>query len=382
MRIKAVPTGLALMFLSLTLLWTGCSNESSTLSDAPGELNLTSEFGGYEATDEAPYFGDAEMAGLMKEDQPVDDPAFSTGDMDSLVGLPDREIYTLAIRWGMLEFDSSVTQETDWSGSLHLTHGFLHLNRLLRFEPVQDYIIRPRPDRQTLEWVSKTTVSFDGLIVSIILPPVPEGEDWSDNALTFQAGAYSRTFTIGELDGLNAIVDVDQLGNQIAFNGRHLSFEPCGGGHLDGRWVLNPSGQNGNFFGRWITDDGLLRGHVRGHFGARPHGEMVFFGKYIDASGRLRGMLRGTWGPNLDDPTSGWFDGIWADRDGRPIGKLGGNWSSTPPPDGEPMGEGRGHGQNPRNHPVFGANDPTPGFFGGWWLKLCPDIGGTSSDSE
>jgi hypothetical protein len=385
MKLKAIPTCLAVVILSAALLWTGCSNESSTLSEAPGELNLTTEFGGYDASDEAPSFGDVEIASLMSEDEPVDDPIFTAGEVDSLEGLADSEVYTLAIRWGMLEFDSTVTTETDWSGGLELAHGFLHLNRLLRFERGQDHIVRPRPNRQTIEWVSKTTVSFDGILVTIIVPPVPEGEDWSDNSLTFRTGPYTREFPIGELAELDEIADVDNLGNQVAFNSRNIDLEPCGGGHLDGRWLLNPSGKNGHFYGRWMTEDGELGGHLRGHFGARPQGEKVLFGKYVDVNGQFRGLLRGVWGFGTDDEASGWFNGIWAGRDGRPVGKLGGNWSSNPPADGEivdddPPGNwnGNGNGNNPRTDDVFGNDKWTRGYFSGRWVKLCP---GTDADN-
>jgi hypothetical protein len=150
--------------------------------------------------------------------------------------------------------------------------------------------------------------------------------------------------------------------------------------------LLNPSGKNGNFYGRWMTEDGALRGHLRGHFGARPDGEMVFFGKYVDLNGHFGGLLRGVWGFNTGDETSGWFNGVWAGSDSRPIGTLGGVWSSTPPEEGEvvdePTGNDHGNGHNPRHDAVFGNDNWTPGYFSGRWIKLCPGNDDTELGGE
>jgi hypothetical protein len=372
---------LTAILVALTVLFAGCSNDTATTPGETGELNLTSEFGGYDASDEAVAYGDDVVADLMKGDDPVTDPIMADADVDSLEALDGSQVYILAVRWGMLEFDSTVTQATDWSGTLALKHGFLNVRRLLRFERGQDNIVRPRPDRQTIEWVSQTTVSFDGLVVAVIVPPVPDGEDWSDNELSFTTGPYARTFALYELEELDELIDVDELGNQVAFNAWDVDLEPCGGGHLDGRWLLNPSGKNGNFYGRWMAADGELGGYLRGHFGTRGNGEMVFFGKYIGLDGKFRGLLRGVWGFNLEDDGSGWFRGVWAGRDGRPVGSLNGRWSSSPPPDGEIVddkpgnGNGYGNGRNPRNDAIFGTDNWTKGYFGGQWVRLCPTDG-------
>lgn len=379
MKIKTIPTSLIIVTLGVALFWAGCSSDSSTMSGPSDGLNLISEFGGYDASDEAPAFGDVTIANAMateEDSEPVDDPIFAAGEVDSLLGLDGREVYTLTIRWGMLEFDSTVTTETDWTGGLALTHGYLHLIRPILFESGQDFIVRPRTDRQTLDWVSKTTVSFDGVIVTVIIPPVPEGEDWFDNALTFTTGPYTRTFTIDELAGLNEIVDVDNIGNQVAFNSIDVDLEPCGGGPLDGRWLLNPSGKNGNFYGRWLNEDGELGGFLRGHFGERPADQKVFFGKVIGLNGEFRGLLRGIWGRDTEEGDTGWFDGVWAGRTGTPIGKLGGTWSSQPPPDiiieDSDGNHGNGNGHNPRTDDEFGSGNWTRGYFSGRWVMLCP----------
>ena len=82
MRIKAIPTSLIIVILGVALFWAGCSSDSSTMSKPSDGLNLTSEFGGYDATDEAPAFGDVTIASAMGADEAVDDPVFGAGELD------------------------------------------------------------------------------------------------------------------------------------------------------------------------------------------------------------------------------------------------------------------------------------------------------------
>jgi hypothetical protein len=368
--VLAVACGLGI----LAILLAGCSKDSPTVPASSGELNLTSQFGGYTATDEPAAFGDPEIETLMGEDPSADDPAFLQGEVDSLRGMRGATVYAMAIRWGMLKTDSTMTQTTDWSGSLALTHGFIHVVRTIRFELVQDYIVRPRPNRSTLEWVSFTSKSFDGLLLAIIVPPTPADSDWSNNQLSFQTGPYSRVFSLSELEHLNEIVDIGDQGNQIAFNAIDLNADSCGTGQLEGRWLLNPSHRNGHFIGKWMSDDGLLMGHLRGHFGMRPAGEKVFFGKYIGPAGHFRGLIRGTWDFDPADSTKGSFDGIFAERSGTTLGELHGQWGSVPTDSTAAVGHGRhgnGRDRDPKDDSTFGTNRWTPGFFSGQWAKTC-----------
>ena len=368
--------------LGLVILLGGCSKDNPAVPATADALNLTAQFGGYSTADEPVAFGDPEVQSIMAQDPPCEDPLFVGGAADSLRRMSGATVYALAIRWGMLKLDSTVTQTTDWSGSLTLTHGFVHAVRTIQFEEWQDHIVRPRPNRQTLEWVSVTSVSFDGLMLTIIVPPTPPDSDWSNNQLTFQTAPYSRIFTLSELDHLNEIVDVGTEGNQVAFNATNVTADSCGSGQLEGRWVLNPSHRNGHFLGKWMSDDGLVLGHLRGHFGIRPDSGKMFFGKYIGLDGRFRGLIRGTWGLDPGDSTKGWFDGIFAGRAGRTLGELHGQWGSLPPDSTAAVGRGnqgngngnmhgRGHDRDPKDDSTFGTNRWTPGFFSGQWKKDC-----------
>lgn len=368
--------GLISLIFGWSLLLAGCSSDTPTTTVPADDLNLTSEYGGYTAEDEAPAFGDAELASLMREDPVFNDDMFRSTELDSFRHLADVKFYGMAIQWGMLEGDSSVTAVTDWTGNIEVKYGGIHVQRTILFEMGQDYIVRPRVDRRTVNWVSLTTVHYDGVLLAIIVPPAPDGEDWSDNQVVFTTGPYSRTFTLSELESLSEIVDVGPDGNQVSFNARLIDLEACGSGVLDGRWFVNPSGRNGHFLGRWMSDDGLLAGHLRGHFGVR-NDERVFFGKAIGLNGRFLGFLRGTWGADPADSSMGWFEGVLANRDGLPVGEVNGTWSSVPPSEEdieiEGPGNGRGNRRNPGDHPVFGTNGKwTRGFFSGFWVKACP----------
>ncbi|MEW5700726.1 MAG: hypothetical protein AB1792_00650 [Candidatus Zixiibacteriota bacterium] len=346
------------------LLVAGCSGDPAVNSRTSGDLDLSSAFGGYDDADEAPVFGDATMAAYLAEDEPLSDPSFASEQIDSLMDLPGARVFRLAIRWGMLAGDSTNTTVTDWSGSVRLRRGAVAVRRLIRFERGQDYVVRPRENRSRLDWVSATSVNFDGLLLVIIDPPVPPDSNWPANALEFTTTPYAHSFSIDELASLDEMVTVDQLGNQIAFNGRELDLEPCGGGPLEGVWARRPSDSVGHFFGKWMSTDGALTGHLRGHFGIRANGERVFFGKYIGPAGHVRGLLRGTWGEDPNDANSGWFAGIWAARDGLPVGTLHGRWHAAPREAG--VRDRQGPGQM-----GFEGVDWNGGFFSGSWERSC-----------
>ncbi|MBI5866954.1 MAG: hypothetical protein HZB43_01460 [candidate division Zixibacteria bacterium] len=371
---------LAITLGVLMVLLAGCSKDSPSNPGTVDQLNLTSQFGGYTTSDEPAAFGDPEIAGMMEQDPECDDPAISAGAADSLRRLHGATVYAMAIRWGMLLGDSTVTVPTDWSGSLSITHGAIHIVRTLQFEEHQDHIVRPRTSRSELAWVSQTAPSFDGILVTIIVPPAPPDSDWSNNQVSFQTTPYSRIFSLSELNHLNEIVDVGTDGNQVAFNATNITADSCGSGQLEGKWVLNPSHKNGHFLGKWMNEDGLMLGLVRGHFGARPDSSKVFFGKFIGLEGHFRGLIRGNWAFDLGDSTQGTFDGIFAGRGGQALGELHGQWGSLPPDSTVAVGRehgnngnmhGRGHDRDPKEDMNFGTNGWIPGFFSGQWQKTC-----------
>lgn len=352
---------LILLAASLGLVAMGCSGDGGTGSTTAEDNDLNSEDGGYTSTDESPAFGDPELAAAMVAEPGYDDPSFSADALDSLEHTA-RNVYAVALRWGQLEGDSTVTTSTDWSGSLQLTYGGIAVRRLIRFEHGRDYIVRPRASRALLEWVSFTTVHFDGLLV-LIVDPVDSNSDRPSNTLVLTMPQYSRAFSMDELTSLEEIVDIDASGNQLAINARKLDLVACGEGPVDGIWRFNRSQQGGEFFGRWMTADGLEGGHLRGHFGTRTDGTRVFFGKAIGWRGRFEGLMRGTWGVDAGDSTAGWFDGAWASRQGLAAGTLKGTWQSKTndaPEDDDDPAHGRGR------HPRWGG-----GFFSGWWERLC-----------
>ena len=363
--------------LAATAVWLtlGCSSNSGVDTSGSTDLNLTSAFGGYTDSDELPAFGDATMAQALGEDPEGED--LDSNDVDSLEHDAHVQVFFLAIRWGKLEEDTVAVAPTDWSGSVEVARGVVRVLRLIRFEHMQDYIVHPRPHRQRLEWVSRTSRDFDGLLLMII-SPLDSGEAKlsSANELVFTTGPYSRTFSTDELMNLQEIVDVGDKGNQIAFASREKHTEPCGGGPLGGIWMADRHGNNGHFFGKWMSEEGVLLGHLRGHFGTRPDGKQVFFGKYIGDDGRFHGLIRGEWGVSDDDSASGWFDGVWAGRHGLAVGNLHGEWHSSAEDggliNGQDDGHGQGHGHgNDDEHRHFDHVKWGRGFFSGWWERAC-----------
>jgi hypothetical protein len=365
MNLTKTPLIVIALF-SLTLLWIGGCSDDVTQSVPEGEetLNLTDTYGGYTPTSEAPGFGDSEILAL-EGSEPAEDPLARSPLIDSLNRLENVDVYSLELLWGQLEFDSTVTEITDWSGSLAVERGAVIAARLICFDH-GDHLVRPRGRPRMLEWKSQTAPHYDGILV-FIYDPQPDSFD-TENTVTFTTEPYSRTFTMSELVSIEEIVDVGD--NQVSITAFLSEPLECGKGFMAGRWHRHPHGDKGRFHGHWISADGYILGHLKGHYGTRDDGEQVMFGKWIGIGGAFRGLLRGHWGyeDGTEDPERccGWFDGRWDNAAGTKLGSYEGKWFASPPPprDGEgPQGNGQGnaHGRGGK------------GEFRGHWWEICDE---------
>ncbi len=126
--------------------------------------------------------------------------------------------------------------------------------------------------------------------------------------------------------------------------------------------------------GRWISKDGLLFGHFKGHFGVRSDGSHVMFGKWIGVDGRFRGLLRGTWAVDVGSDSSllnsGTFQGDISRPDSSTIGTFEGNWIATISVSGRNH-EGNGHGDDEDSLSVGEENGRGHGFMRGQWAVPC-----------
>lgn len=366
---------LPLIALSFVFWSYGCS-DNTTEPDDLGNLNLSEEFGGYTAVSETPAFDDPILIEEGIKDTEYDDPMMSTSGVSSLISDPDAGYYHLRMVWGMLRYDSTVTTETDWTGSLTINRGAEIIRRLIHWELNQDFIL-PRTDRKLIEWISITTVHNDGLAVDIIIPPVcpifdttfvtdPSTGDTLDIVVdttipemepvevVFETGPYSRTFTLAEIAALDTIVMLDDS-NAVAFHGLKIDRRPCPRGFLSGRWGYNDEGE-GVFRGVWRGRFGEIAGYFRGIFGVNDIGRRVFVSKWINRNGQFEGFIKGTYNPmpdnNADDMAferaGGWFRGNIYNAERTAIGVLKGRYKP--------------------------ANDGEGGFLQGRWKINCPEF--------
>lgn len=344
----------SITMLAALLLWAvGCSENSTGTEDVTENLNLNDPTGGYLATSESPGFGDSDLLAEANDNDEYDDPMLSSLGADTLDECLDGR-YHFRVVWGQLRYDSTVTEVTDWTGSLTVSRGAMIIRRVIKFEPGQDAIL-PRTDRTLVEWESFTTVHHDGLAVDIFIPP---DTAISSEAVTvaFETGPYSRTFDLSELTALDTVVYLDDAdSNAVAFHAFRLDRVPCPRGFLTGHWGYNEDGE-GVFRGVWMTRHGWISGFLRGHWGVNDNGQRVFFGKWISANGRFEGFLRGRWdrhpshnaSPNAVKHAGGWFAGEILNADELVIGTLKGKYKS---------------------HPAF-----KKGFFQGRWKLACNDV--------
>lgn len=374
------------LFAAALLLWAvGCSNNPSdpqTDSDLP---NISSDFGGYTATDEAPGFGNPDLVAQEGDEVEADDPMASSQQIEDWAIDPSVLAFHFRAIWGQLTYDSTVTTPTSWDGSLTISRGGVITRRLIAWELNQDFLL-PRTDRKVVEWQSTTTVSHDGLAFDLLIPWVntydttmtvdTTGEITYDTSivvdtvddttfdttivvdtvdgtefdtmyvvdtvppepftLTFATGPYTRTFDMEELAALDTIVYVDDAdSNAVAFQGYQYFRNVCPRGVLTGHWGYDEDG-NGIFNGVWHSRFGYADGYVEGMFGLNEDSAKVFYGKWIDRSGSFEGLLAGTYGYGPNHHASdmgkmraaGWLDGKIYDADENEIGVLKGKFKA------------------------------------------------------
>ena len=348
---------LLVLLAALGLVFGGCS---STTDPTTPTSNLE-DFGDYTAENEAPNFGNPDIAELTADDseKPIDDPVALSPVVDSVENLEHPDIFCLRVVWGNLQGDTGVTDLTDWSGSLTLSRGAVVVTHTIRFEPGQDYLLPRYNDSgfyvpEELHWVSQTSWHFDGLATRLFFPPVVV--DTSDTnavepepvTVTYESPQLTITFTMDELEDLDTLVSIG-FGNAVSFQAQRCDRMPHLKGHLIGRWGRDDEG-NGIFYGRWLSNRGRLMGTLEGEWGIDTTGARVFVGKYIDTEGNFTGFIKGLWrdrgrGRNA----SGQFRGRIYDADREPIGVLKGHFKK---------GETR-----------------KGGYFAGRWCVGCNNIG-------
>jgi len=365
-RIHSI-SGLALTAILGMLLVAGCGTESTKPSGGQPSINetpnLDDEFGGLTTSSEQPAFGDETLAASGASESAIDDEMARDPVIERWTDSDSARVYAVSPAWGILDRDpsaggsisgdSAIAEATDWTGYVAVNRGGIVLSSTIAFEP-DDRIVRPRTDRRRLDWISHTSVSFDG-VRCIVIQPLPEGETGEGDSLVVAAGAHRWEFPVDDLADLERIEEVDQLGNKLAIRSFLVERGACGKGWLAGAWLAPADPDSmGLFRGRWVSRAGTLAGYVRGHFGVNREGRRVLFGKYIDESGTFKGLLRGTWdrvgseerpqrGPRAR--SFGSFRAEILDEDGSVTGHARGHWRATP-----------------------GAGE---GYFDGRWVKGC-----------
>lgn len=351
---------LPILMTALALLVFGCSDKS-TDTGVNDPVNLNDEFGGYTATSEAPGFNDPALLAEAGDEETYNDPILGSPSVDSIISDPNAGFFHFRAVWGQLRYDSTVTDPTDWTGSLTITRGVEVIRRVIAFERGQDYILE-RTDRELIEWVSQTTVHHDGIAVDIFVPrpqptidttEIPVVDTLGDTTwqavidtipaepveVTLATGPYTRTFTLGDLVALDTIVYLEDS-NAVAFHAFKLDRIPCARGFLAGFWGVNEEGENA-FRGMWMSRHGFIEGWLRGTYGQNEEGRNVFVGKWIDDDGNFEGFLRGIWQPHPNEHAhgnafrhaGGWFAGKIFNADREEIGLLRGKYASAMRPE-------------------------------------------------
>ena len=327
-----------MLAIAAMLVAGGCTKDSPNSPDeAMDQIDL--ENGGFSISDETPdefLIEDFDVEDPTAEDAISSDPA-----MTALLDSNGLDIYHVRITWGLLEWDSTNAVVTDWNGSAVTNKGTMLVQRVIRFERATDRILKPRPDRKTVEWESKTVTHMDGIHLVIIDNDTSEAN--VSGALTINVGPYSNTFTFEELDSLDLIEDVDNIGNQVAVQAYNKKVIPFAGGFLEGRWIQDKR-HGGRFWGRWMHSTGLRAGFIKGIWGINRFDQKVMYGKYISLNGRFKGLLRGGWEFTDEENGLGEFHGNWVNAAFSQLGTFKGKFKTAQ--EGERKGFFRGMWKN------------------------------------
>jgi hypothetical protein len=331
------------------MLAVGCAE---TTSDPSGDTtsapvvteDIEARFGGYDTSDEAPAFGDEYLTG--GGEQPIDDAMAEDPAVVDLLTRADVAHYAVRITWGYLGRDSSyVSDPVDWSGSAAVDTGAVVGRRTILFEPLQgDHVVRPRTSHRVIEWVSTTTVHFDGLQF-VVLDPTDEG---FDGTLTIDMPLYSEMFRLDELAELDVTTIVDADGHEVRIQARQLvpPSDPafCRHGWLAGRWSRfgqeddAPHGVVGRIRAHWTNAEGTVTGTLHGFYGRNRGGHRVLFGKLIAENGQFEALMRGTWSHGPGSPGVGPFVARLYDENREVIGGMRGMWQRRDRGEGSFMG--------------------------------------------
>ncbi|MBW2462787.1 MAG: hypothetical protein JRH11_14140 [Deltaproteobacteria bacterium] len=312
------------LFTLTCFLFIGCAAATDPAEEGAISSALEMENGGYDMEPALPAFGEPELLEslqLLEADLPTVDPMEIDGEVVALRAAPDAVHVRVAIAWGQIPGDREAEVPHDWSGAFVVNRGAILARRTIRFEGRTDNLL-PRHNPQVLPFTSATLPHNDGLVVSIIDPNPTADEPL---VLTYIAdlpgplgseGGILRVPVASLLDGLTELSS-DADGNRMVAIAQARPVDVCQNGFLMGRWHRVEDGR-GRFIGRVVSEDGELRGHVRGIYGVRLDESRVFFGKYINAAGEFRGIFKGEY-------ADGHFRGRWVVRDGE-VGVLGGQY--------------------------------------------------------
>ncbi len=300
----------AVIALAVAAFAAGCGAGSS-----PTSTTRSADWNYYDnANNEAPYFGDPEIKAI------VADPVYNYADAPMAPGAPDApptsvppaasDSIFVRVLWGHLTYDpSDPGPKRNYSGTMTVTSGQIYILRTVAFED-NDYEITTA-DTNEIAWHSTIRPAYDGLLIRID----PNAATESTDLLNVEIGAYHTQIALADLASnylsLEPTGDPNGPNDMVALVAHEISA--AGSGFVFGHWrdLGADRGYGGLFRGRWESDSGDLFGHERIRYWPAA-GEAR--GKYIGDDGVLKGRLRGSFTLDKTDSESGTYAVTWYDR--------------------------------------------------------------------
>jgi hypothetical protein len=314
MKTKAAPA--IAIALGLIAALAGCESPVSDDAACIDRESLLAGYNSFDTADEMPAFGDAILASTYADSGGYGDEMENHREVRNAYRNGAAQ-YMLRLVWGNIErpdtADGATASDcpvTDWSGSLEVAGGVATVKYLIRFEPPEDHIVRPRPGPRQVAWSSYTMNGFDGIVFKVIDVPDPAGSQ-AANSLTITTPFHTVEIAFGDLADYSALIEIDDC-NKLSIVSVAAEQGGCTSGFLEGGWVAETD-TSGYFRGGWMSGDGRVAGYVHGTYAVRD-GARVLYGKWITLSGNFGGLIKGTWRPvETERGPDGIFEARWVD---------------------------------------------------------------------
>ncbi len=206
------------------------------------------------------------------------------------------DVFAVTIAWGDVygQLGASVSS-TDWAGTLSLESGpgLVDVRGVIDFERGQDSLI-PVDSRHLVHWVSLTNRDIDGLAFLVFIEKT--NTDVTAPFVRFTTAPFSLDMSRSDLKDFAQFFTIGD-NKAVAVLSRQIWRTTCPGGFIKGEWArVNNTGDSGYFSGLWLDRNGEPVGMMTAQYRTLDNGDRVFEGSISGVMLTVvLGEVKGVW---------------------------------------------------------------------------------------